>query len=163
VARFRPPRLFPLSAIPMPDQPEVRFESALAELEEIVDALQRGEPELDAALAKYQKGVDLLGRCYGLLENAERSVAVLTGLDESGEPLTASFDPTATIDLARTAAATLVANVPAEPEPEPAPAKPRRRHAPKAAPASEAEPETAPKPETAPEPEPEYDRFDPPF
>ena len=87
----------------MPDEPEIRFETALAELEEIVDALQRGEPELDAALAKYQKGVELLGRCYGLLERAERSVSVLTAFDEAGDPVTSPFDPTATIDLARTA------------------------------------------------------------
>ena len=63
----------------MTDQPEVRFETALADLEEIVESLQRGEPELDAALEKYQKGVALLGHCYGLLERAERSVRAMTG------------------------------------------------------------------------------------
>jgi len=141
----------------MPDEPEIRFETALAELEEIVDALQRGEPELDAALAKYQKGVELLGRCYGLLERAERSVTVLNAFDESGEPVTSPFDPTATIDLARTAAATIVASVeiaPAESD-EPAP-KPRKRRTTKST--AKAEPKPEPKPA-----EPKYDRFDPPF
>jgi len=123
----------------MPDEPEVRFESALAELESIVDALQRGEPELDAALAKYRKGVELLGRCYGLLEHAERSVAVLTGLDERGEPVTSPFDPTATLDLARSAAAAIVAAEPEAPAEPPAP-KPRRKRAPKPEPAVDAEP-----------------------
>lgn len=141
----------------MPDEPEIRFETALAELEEIVDALQRGEPELDAALAKYQKGVELLSRCYGLLERAERSVSVLNAFDEAGEPVTSAFDPTATIDLARTAATTIVASVeitPADSD-EPAP-KPRKRRTTK--PATTPEPEPEPKPA-----EPEYDRFDPPF
>ena len=142
----------------MPEEPEIRFEAALSELESIVDSLQRGEPELDAALARYQKGVQLLGRCYGLLERAERSVSVLTGFDEAGEAVTTPFDPTATIDLARTAAATIVATVEVQGEPE-APAKPaRRRRTTKAVP----EPEAAPA-EEKPAAEPEYDRFDPPF
>ncbi|WP_165246299.1 exodeoxyribonuclease VII small subunit [Paludisphaera soli] len=151
----------------MPDEPEVRFESALADLEAIVESLQRGEPALDAALEKYQKGVALLNRCYGLLERAERSVSVLTGFDEAGEPITTGFDPTATFDLAKSAAATIVASVALDVEPDevPAPKPARRKRVPKAAaPAPEpaADPEPI-KPEVAPEPEPEYDRFDPPF
>lgn len=153
----------------MPDQPEVRFETALAELEEIVDALQRGEPELDAALEKYRKGVDLLGRCYGLLERAERSVAVLTGFDEAGEAQTTPFDPTATFDLARSAAATIVASVtaaeaiaPVEDAPAPKPAR-RKRATKAAAPEPEPAPEAPPEPAPPPAPPVEYDRFDPPF
>ena len=41
----------------------------------------------------------LLTLCYGLLERAERSVAVLTGLDAQGNPVTAPFDATATIEI----------------------------------------------------------------
>jgi exodeoxyribonuclease VII small subunit len=81
----------------MPDEVEPSFEAAVAQLEEIVEALERGEPELTAALAKYESGVRLLNRCYGLLERAERSVALLTGVDEQGEPVSAPFDATATI------------------------------------------------------------------
>ncbi len=151
----------------MPDEPEVRFESALADLEAIVDSLQRGEPALDAALEKYQKGVALLGRCYGLLERAERSVSVLTGFDEAGKPITTDFDPTATFDLAKSAAATIVASVAAAEYGSDAPAAPkpaRRKRAPKAA-APATEPEPAQPEPIQPEavPEPEYDRFDPPF
>ena len=134
----------------MPDQPEIRFESALAELEALVDALQRGEPELDAALAKYQKGVELLGRCYKLLETAERSVTVLTGLDEDGRPVAHPFDPAATIDLACSAAAETGSETEAPAPAEPPAPKPRRKRATKA----EAPPPPA---------ETEYDRFAPPF
>jgi exodeoxyribonuclease VII small subunit len=152
----------------MPDEPEVRFESALADLEAIVDSLQRGEPALDAALEKYQKGVALLGRCYGLLERAERSVSVLTGFDEAGEPITADFDPTATFDLAKSAAATIVASVAvAEFDEPPAPKPARRKRTPKAAapePEPAADPDPAPEPtKPATEPGHDYDRFDPPF
>jgi exodeoxyribonuclease VII small subunit len=135
------------------DEPEIRFEAALDQLEQIVDALQRGEPELSSALAKYEQGVSLLNRCYGLLERAERSVAILTGVDDEGEAVTTPFDASATVLAAAVAAQTKGKEDDAPPK-KPA----RRRRA--------AKPE--PEPEAQPEPgadggEPEYDRFDPPF
>ena len=60
------------------------FEKALAQLERIVASLERGEPELTSALAKYEKGVQLLSICHRLLEKAEQSVAILTGVDAGG-------------------------------------------------------------------------------
>jgi exodeoxyribonuclease VII small subunit len=134
--------------MPDDDESELRFESALDQLEEIVEALQRGEPELSSALAKYEQGVGLLGRCYGLLERAERSVAILTGVDDDGEALTTPFD----------AAATVFETTPApapKPKADDAPKPTRRRRA--------AKPEAAPAPSPDAPAEPEYDRFDPPF
>jgi exodeoxyribonuclease VII small subunit len=85
----------------MPDEPEpepeLSFEQALSQLERIVASLERGEPELTSALAKYEKGAVLLTHCHRLLEQAEQSIALLTGVDEEGNPLTAPFDATATI------------------------------------------------------------------
>jgi exodeoxyribonuclease VII small subunit len=81
----------------MPDEPEPSFEEALTKLERIVENLERGEPELTTALAKYENGVRLLTHCHRLLDQAEHSVALLTGVDEEGNPLTAPFDATATI------------------------------------------------------------------
>ncbi|MDR3622463.1 MAG: exodeoxyribonuclease VII small subunit [Paludisphaera borealis] len=136
------------------DEPEIRFEAALDQLEQIVDALQRGEPELSSALAKYEQGVALLSRCYGLLERAERSVTILTGVNDDGEAVTIPFD----------AAATLVETaVTAKPKPkadgDDAPKPARRRRV--------AKPEPTPEPEIQAklevQAEPEYDRFDPPF
>jgi exodeoxyribonuclease VII small subunit len=131
----------------MPEENEVRFEVALGQLEEIVAALERGEPDLAAALAKYETGVRLLTSCYGLLERAERSVALLTGVDAQGNPVTAPFDATATIETAEGALST-AGTVPTADEPLPGPAsrpaRPRRV-----------------KPAADPEPAP--DRFDPPF
>ena len=49
------------------------------------------------ALAKYEKGVKLLTRCHSLLDQAEHSVALLTGVDNQGNPLTAPFDASATV------------------------------------------------------------------
>ncbi len=75
---------------------EIEFEAALIELERIVEALERGGPDLSEALAGYGRGVALLGHCQGILDQAERSVALLTGVDDSGEPITAPFDAAAT-------------------------------------------------------------------
>lgn len=83
----------------MPEEPEPSFEDALSRIERIVDDLEQGEPSLSTALAKYEDGVKLLRRCYDLLDQAERSVALLTGVDEEGRPTTAPFDATATQSL----------------------------------------------------------------
>jgi len=81
----------------MPDEPDIRFEDALSQLERIVASLEQGEPELTTALAKYEKGVLLLNQCHRLLDQAEQSVALLTGVDDEGKPVTAPFDATATV------------------------------------------------------------------
>ena len=52
---------------------------------------------MTSALAKYEAGVRLLTQCYGLLEHAERSVALLTGVNGLGEPSTSPFDASATV------------------------------------------------------------------
>jgi exodeoxyribonuclease VII small subunit len=74
-------------------EPTEDFEAALRRLEQIVDDLERGEPDLSAALARYEQGVRLLARCHAVLDRAERSVALLTGVDAAGNPVTAPFDP----------------------------------------------------------------------
>jgi exodeoxyribonuclease VII small subunit len=79
-------------------EPEPTFESALDQLEQIADDLERGESDLTAALAKYEQAVRLLAHCYGQLDAAERTVALLTDVDAAGQPVTAPFDATATTD-----------------------------------------------------------------
>ena len=87
--------------MPQEEAKEISFEAALKQLEEIVSALERGEPDLAAALARYETGVRLLSECYALLERAERSVALLSGVDSEGKPATSPFDATATIETER--------------------------------------------------------------
>jgi exodeoxyribonuclease VII small subunit len=71
---------------------EVGFEESLRRLDRAVAALEDGELGLDEALARYEEGVRLLGRCKALLDAAERQVALLTGLDGDGTPQTVPFD-----------------------------------------------------------------------
>jgi exodeoxyribonuclease VII small subunit len=74
------------------------FEAAIRRLEQTVAEIESGELGLDGALATYELGVRILKRCYGLLDGAERTVAILTGVDADGRPLTSPFDATATLD-----------------------------------------------------------------
>ena len=76
----------------------MEFESALDELEQIVADLEAGNPALADALAKYERGVRLLAHCHGLLDGAERTIALLSGVDDDGQPLGTPFDTTATAD-----------------------------------------------------------------
>jgi exodeoxyribonuclease VII small subunit len=94
-------------------EPEIPFEEALGRIERIVEDLERGEPALSTALAKYEDGVKLLRRCYDLLDQAERAVAILTGVDDDGRPTVAPFDAAATH--------------PREPDPAPPSARTRDR------------------------------------
>ena len=74
----------------------VQFEDAVYELERIVDELERGRPALSLALERYEQGVKLIGQCQKLLDQAERSVTLLTGVDDAGQPITGPFDSAAT-------------------------------------------------------------------
>jgi exodeoxyribonuclease VII small subunit len=85
---------------------EPTFETALAELDRILVALEDGTTTLDDALAKYERGVALLRQCYGQLQSAEQKIQQLTGVDEAGRPVLAPFEHTATISKSDPAAAT---------------------------------------------------------
>ena len=65
---------------------EVSFEEALARLEQIVERLESGDLELEAALLAFEEGVALTRRCAERLEAAERRVEVLV---QQGERLVA--------------------------------------------------------------------------
>ncbi len=53
------------------------FESALAELEELVTAMEGGNLSLEAALAAYKRGMTLTALCQKKLAEAEQQVKVL--------------------------------------------------------------------------------------
>ena len=50
------------------------FETAMAELERIVDRLERGEVPLEDSIAMYERGEALKARCEALLKAAEERV-----------------------------------------------------------------------------------------
>ena len=58
------------------------FETHLAALEEIVDALEAGDLDLETAMTRYEDGVKRLKSCYSLLKDAEQRVKKLVGDEE---------------------------------------------------------------------------------
>lgn len=61
----------------MPEAPTPTFESALAELESIVERMEGGELPLKDALAAYKRGAELLQFCQATLKDAQQQVLVL--------------------------------------------------------------------------------------
>ncbi|MCC6924111.1 MAG: exodeoxyribonuclease VII small subunit [Nitrosomonas sp.] len=64
------------SATPPSDLPE-SFEAATAELETIVAAMETGQMSLEASLAAYKRGTELLQYCQGQLQDAQQQVRIL--------------------------------------------------------------------------------------
>ena len=62
-----------------PDQPSASFEEAMAELEQLVAKMESGELPLEASLAAYQRGSELVKYCAAQLERVEKQVKVLEG------------------------------------------------------------------------------------
>ena len=57
------------------DQPT--FESALAELEKIVQSMEAGEMRLEQSLSAYKRGAELLKFCQAALQDAQQQVKIL--------------------------------------------------------------------------------------
>lgn len=53
------------------------FETALAELEKIVEAMEEGQMPLEQSLAAYKRGVELLKLCQTQLQDAQQQVKIL--------------------------------------------------------------------------------------
>jgi exodeoxyribonuclease VII small subunit len=53
---------------------ELSFEAALAELEKIVGALERGDVELEQSIKIYERGEALKNHCAALLGAAENKI-----------------------------------------------------------------------------------------
>jgi exodeoxyribonuclease VII small subunit len=74
------------------------FETALAELQRVVHDLEEGQLGLEASLARFETGIELLRSCCRILDSAEQKIEILTGADAAGNPETAPFDATASFD-----------------------------------------------------------------
>ncbi len=53
------------------------FESAMAELEDLVEKMENGQLPLEASLTAYQRGTELLKYCETVLKDAEQKIKVL--------------------------------------------------------------------------------------
>ncbi|MEN8182906.1 MAG: exodeoxyribonuclease VII small subunit, partial [Myxococcota bacterium] len=73
---------------------ELPFEAALERLEGIVDRLEAGGLELEAALDAFEEGVRLSRRCASQLDSAEQRVEILSqeGRERVARPFEDSED-----------------------------------------------------------------------
>jgi|TARA_E500000331_G_C17059873_1_gene627718 exodeoxyribonuclease VII small subunit len=81
----------------MVDDPleKMTFEDAMKELENLVDALDKGDVSLDEAIAAYDRGSQLKDHCQKKLNEAKMKVETIQSSGESNvipNKLT-SFDP----------------------------------------------------------------------
>jgi exodeoxyribonuclease VII small subunit len=86
----------PMNNIP---SEELTFEQSLAQLEQIVRDLEDAQLGLDEALGRYEQGVSLVKRCQAQLQQAEQRILLLTGLDETGQPVLQGFKHEATASI----------------------------------------------------------------
>ncbi len=56
---------------------ELKFEEALARLEEIVRSLEQGDPALDEALVLFEEGVKVARFCNEKLDQAEAKIEIM--------------------------------------------------------------------------------------
>jgi exodeoxyribonuclease VII small subunit len=72
------------------DAPRLDFETAMRDLEELVERLEQGDLPLEESLAAFERGVMLTRSCQMALKEAEQKVEIL--LKKSGEPSIEDFD-----------------------------------------------------------------------
>ncbi|HEY5264018.1 MAG TPA: exodeoxyribonuclease VII small subunit [Steroidobacteraceae bacterium] len=81
----KPPIPTPEKAAP-PD-----FETAMRDLEELVERLEQGDLPLEESLAAFERGVLLTRTCQSALKEAEQKVEIL--LKKAGESVVEDFTP----------------------------------------------------------------------
>lgn len=69
---------------------KLTFEQALEKLEAIVAQIESGDVSLEESIEKYAEGIELVKRCRGILDAAERKIQLLAkgkgeGLADDGE------------------------------------------------------------------------------
>ncbi len=72
------------------EKPEKSFEDALKRLEEVLEALEHGELNLEESVKAFEEGVGLVRFCHDKLDEVERRVELLLK-DEAGRFVTKPF------------------------------------------------------------------------
>ena len=69
----------------------INFETSLAQLEELVNALESGELSLEDSLKSFEKGIRITRECNDALKEASQRVELLTS-NQQGELEAEPFD-----------------------------------------------------------------------
>lgn len=61
------------------------FEKSIAELQEIVQQLEKGELSLEQSLKQFEKGITLARHCQEILSQAEQKIEILSATKLVGD------------------------------------------------------------------------------
>ena len=73
------------------DSQELKFEEAIADLQQVVEQLESGDLSLEDSLAAFEKGVGLVRYCNQKLSEVEKKVELLVK-DKQGQLQLKAFD-----------------------------------------------------------------------
>ena len=62
----------------MSETQELKFEQALAQLEQIVAQIEQGKISLEESIDQYAKGTELVEKCRSILDSAEQKIQILS-------------------------------------------------------------------------------------
>ncbi len=63
----------------------INFEKTLAELEQLVETMEKGDLSLEESLKYFERGILLTKTCQQALSEAEQKVSILLGKDGKSE------------------------------------------------------------------------------
>jgi exodeoxyribonuclease VII small subunit len=69
----------------------INFEKTLAELEQLVETMEKGDLSLEESLKHFERGIVLTKTCQQALSEAEQKVSILLGKD--GKSALEPFNP----------------------------------------------------------------------
>jgi exodeoxyribonuclease VII small subunit len=75
---------------------EHNFETAIARLEEIVEAMESDKMPLEELIVRYEEGVRLVKVCQEKLEAAEKRIEIISQ-SPGGKPQLSDFEPPAAV------------------------------------------------------------------
>jgi exodeoxyribonuclease VII small subunit len=61
----------------------INFEKTLAELEQLVETMEKGDLSLEESLKHFERGIVLTKTCQQALSEAEQKVSILLGKDDN--------------------------------------------------------------------------------
>lgn len=64
----------------------IHFEKSIAELQDIVTQLEKGELSLESSLKQFEKGITIARKCQDILSQAEQKVEILSATKAPTEP-----------------------------------------------------------------------------
>lgn len=74
----------------IPNNSNFNFESAIGELEKLVEKMEQGELSLEESLVDFERGVVLTRQCQESLKSAEQKVQML--LEQNDQQVLTDFD-----------------------------------------------------------------------